>query len=194
MQHIRAVRIEHAFRRAGGAGRVAHAGGGILVERAPGEVAIDLADPFLVRHRVAQAGRRQVGRIGEHDGAFDRRQAAGQLLQERQEAEIGHDRAVFRVVDDPGDLLGKQARVDGVIDRPDAENAVPCFQVAPGVPGERRHPVAELDAVAVEPLRHFQGARAQRRVVGGVERPLHRARDHLASAVIMPGMVDDAMA
>ena len=51
-------------------------------------------------------------------------------------------RAVFRMVDDPGDLLGKQPRIDGVVDRADAENAVPRLEVAPGVPGERRHPFA----------------------------------------------------
>jgi hypothetical protein len=38
---------------AGGAGGVAQAGGGALVERFPGEVVIDLADPLLVGHGVA---------------------------------------------------------------------------------------------------------------------------------------------
>ena len=69
-----------------------------------------------------------------------------------------------------------------------------AFQVPPGVPGERRHAVAELDAVAVEPLRHAQGAGADFGVVGAVDRPFDRARDHRPLAVIERGVIDDAMA
>ena len=64
------------------------------------------------------------------------------------------------MIDDLGDLLGEQARIDGVVDRADAGDAVPGLEVPPGVPGERRDAVAELDAVALEPLRHLQRARA----------------------------------
>ena len=67
---------------------------------------------------------------------------------------------VFGVVDDVGDLLGEQARVERVVDRADAHDAVPGLQVAPGVPGQRRDAVAELDAVPVEALRHLR-ARAR---------------------------------
>ena len=64
----------------------------------------------------------------------------------------------------------------------------------PGIPGERRHPVAELDAVLLQPLRHLQRAGADFGVVGLVDRPLDRAGDDLALAVKRGGMVDDAMA
>src|SRR6202044_2399603 len=97
---------------------------------------------------------------GEYDVTLDARQLVGELLQERYEGEIGHHHAIPGVIDDPGDLLGKQARIDGVIDGADADNAVPAFQMPPGVPSKRRHAIAKFDAAAVEPLGHAQSARA----------------------------------
>jgi hypothetical protein len=99
-----------------------------------------------------------VGRVGEHDVALDGRQLVGELFQERHEGEVGHHHAVFGVVDDPGDLLLNQARVDRVVDGADADDAVPGFEMPPRVPGERRDPVARPDAVAREALRHLPGA------------------------------------
>ena len=89
-----------------------------------------------------------------------RRQLVGELFQQRHEGEVGHHHAVLGVIDDPDDLLGKQPRIDGVVDRADAEDAVPGFEMPPGVPGQRRDAVAELDAVAVEALRDL-AARAR---------------------------------
>ena len=132
--------------------------------------------------------------VGEDDGALDARHLVGDLLEQRQEGEIGHHHAVLGVVDDPDDLLGEQARIDGVVDGADTDNAVPAFQVPPGVPGERRHAVAELDAVAFEALRYAQRARADFGVVGVVKRAFDRTRDHRPFAVVDGGMIDDAMA
>ena len=75
-------------------------------------------------------------------------QPVGELFQQRHEGQVDEHHAVFGVIDDPADLLGEQPRIDGVVDRADAEDAVPGFQMPPGVPGERRDAVAELDAVA----------------------------------------------
>ena len=83
-----------------------------------------------------------------------------QLLQQGHEGEVEEEQAVFGVVDDVDDLVGEQPRIDGVIDRADPGDAVPGFQMPPGVPGERRHAVAEPDALALQALRHLQGARA----------------------------------
>ena len=117
------------------------------------------------------------------------------LFQQRHEGEIGEHHAVVGVIDDPGDLVGEQARIDGVVDRADAEDAVPGFQMPPGVPGERRDPVAELDAVLLQPLRDLQRARADlARSWWSMDRSFDRARDDLAFAVKRGGVVDDAMA
>ena len=106
------------------------------------------------------------------------------LFQERHERQVGDHHAVFGVIDDPGDLLGKQPRIDGVVDRADAEDAVPGFQVPPGVPGQRRDAVAELDAVALQPLRHLERALADLGIVRGVDRAFDRARHDRALAVV----------
>ena len=114
--------------------------------------------------------------VGQHDVLLDRLEPVGELFQDRHESEIDHHHAVFGVIDDPGDLIGKQPRIDGVIDRADAHDAVPGFEMPPGIPSERRHAVAELDAAAVEPLRHPQRAHAQIGVIRGVERAFDRTR------------------
>ena len=133
-------------------------------------------------------------RIGQHHVALDGDEPVGQLLQERQEGQVGQQHAVLGVVDDPGDLLGEQPRIDRVIDRPDPENAVPGFQMPGGVPGERPHPVAEPDAVAVEALGDLQGAGADLRIVGGHQRAFDRARMDAARTVVQCRVIDDAMA
>ena len=193
VQHVGAVRVDDALRVAGRARRVAHAGGGVLVELAPFEVAVFVRDPVLVGDRVLQRGLRHVRGVGEDDVALDQRQLVGDFFQQRHESEVGDHHAVAGMIDDPHDLVGEQPRIDGVIDRADAEDAVPGLQVTPGVPGQRRHPVAELDAVLFQPLRHFLGALADLGVIGLDDRPLDRARNDLALAVIFGGMVDDAM-
>jgi len=55
---------------------------------------------------------------------------------------------------------GNSRGIDGVgQDRADAHDAVPGFEVAPGVPCDRGDAVPELDAVAIKPLRDLSGAR-----------------------------------
>jgi hypothetical protein len=93
--------------------------------------------------------------VGQHHIALDARHVVGDLLQDRDEGDVGHHDAVLRMVDDPGDLLGEQPRVDGMADGADAHDAVPALQMPPGVPGDGGDAVAELDAVALQHLRDF---------------------------------------
>src|SRR5262245_3232121 len=95
---------------------------------------------------------------------------------------------------DPGDLLREQARIDRVVDRTNAKDAIPGFNVAPGVPRKRCHPVTHLDAVLVQSLGNLQCAGAHFGIVGRVDWTLNRARNDLSPAMIFGGMVDDAMA
>ncbi len=55
--------------------------------------------------------------------------------------------------------------------RANAHDAVPGFEVTPGIPSDGGDAVAELDAVAFEALRHFQGAIADRNIIGAMNRP-----------------------
>ena len=183
--------IEHALGMAGGAGGVAEAGGGAFVEFLPGEVAVDLCDPVVVGDGVLEFRRRHVRGVGENDEALDRRQAVGDRLQERDEGEIDERHPVLGVVHDPGDLLGEEARIDGVIDRAGAGNAVPAFEMPVAVPGERRHSVADLDTVAVEPFGDFKRPLANGAIVRGMHRPLDRPRDDSLLRELNGGEIDD---
>jgi hypothetical protein len=58
-------------------------------------------------------------------------------LDQRQESEIEAQGLVFGMVRDPRDLVGMQARIDGVQHAPAAAHAVIELQVAVAVPGQR---------------------------------------------------------
>jgi hypothetical protein len=81
-----------------------------------------------------------------------------------------------------------------VIDRPDAERAVPDLEMPPRVPGERRGAVSHSYAVTVEALRDPARPAAHVAIVGAMDRPLHRARDHGAIAVLDRRVVDELVA
>ncbi len=183
--------IEHALGIAGGAGGVAEPGGGALVEIGPNKVVVDLADPILVGDGVLELGRRHVGRVGEDDIALDRRQAIDDRLKQRHEGEIDEGDLVFCVIHDPGDLLGEQPRIDGVIDRPGAGDAVPAFEMAIAVPGEGRDAIAELHSLALQPFGDLERALPNSAVVGGMHRPFDRARGDLLLWELDGGEIDD---
>ena len=191
VQHVGAMRIQHALGIARGARGVAHRGGGIFVEGLPLEIAVGLRDPVLIGDRVLQRGLRHVRLVGEHDVAFDARQLVGDFFQDRHKGDIGHHHAVFRMVDDPGDLVGEQPRIDGMADGADAHDAVPGFKMAPGVPGDGGDAVAELDAVAVEALRDLQRAIADFGVIGAMDGAFDRSRHDLLGAVDRRGVLDN---
>ncbi len=90
--------------------------------------------------------------IGQHHIAFDGGQFVRELFQQRNERQISQHHAVLGMIDDPGDLIVKQARIDGVIDRSDPHDAVPGLEMPPRVPGQRGDTVADADTVFVEPL------------------------------------------
>ena len=129
--------------------------------------------------------------VGQDDIALDRRQMAGDRLEERHEGEVGHHDPILGVIDDPGDLLGKEAWIDGMIDRSDPGDPVPGFEMAEAVPGERRDPVAEADPVAFEALGHFDGAIADLAVVGAVHRAFDHPRGHFPLGELDRREVDD---
>ena len=156
VQHVGAMRIQHALGIARGARCVAHRGRGIFVEGLPLEIAVGLRDPVFIGDRVLQRGLWHMRLVGEHDVAFDAWQLVGDFFQHRHKGDIGHHHTVLRMVDDPGDLIGEQSRIDGMADRTDAHDAVPGFEMAPRVPRDGGDAVAELDAVTIEALRDLQ--------------------------------------
>ena len=191
MQHVGPVRIQNALGIARGARGVAHRGCGVFVEALPFEITVAVRDPVLVGDRVLQRGLRHVRAIGQHDIALDARKLACDLFQHRHEGQVRDYGAVLRMVDDPADLVGEQARVDGVADRADPHDAVPAFQMPPGVPGDGGDAVAELDAVPVQRLRDFQRAIPDLFVVGAMNGPFDRPGDDLLPTVNRSRVFDD---
>src|SRR5262249_2974304 len=84
--------------------------------------------------------------------------------------------------------------IDRVIDRADPHDAVPGLEVAPRVPGQRRHAVAEPDAILVKPLCQSQGAGTDLGIGGRVKRAFDRARDDRPLGLVDRGVFDDGMA
>src|SRR4051794_187572 len=132
--------------------------------------------------------------VGEYDVALHARELVGDLLQDRNEGDVGHHDAVLRMVDDPGDLLGEKAGIDGMADGADPHDAVPDFEMAPGVPGDRCDAVAELDAVALQHLRDLERALVDFAIGGAMDRSLDRSRDDLLLAMNPGSVFDDPVA
>ena len=194
VQHVGAMRVQHTLRIARGSRRVTHRGRRVLVKVLPFELAVDLRDPVLVGDHVLQIGLGHMRLVGQHDVAFHARQLVGDLLQDRDEGDVGHHDAVLRMVDDPGDLLGEKAGIDGMANGADPHDAVPDFEMAPGVPGDRCDTVAELDPVTLEHLRDLQRALVNLTIGGAMDRSLDRPCDNLLLAMNSGGVFDDPVA
>src|SRR3954451_310463 len=98
------------------------------------------------------------------------------------------------MVDDPGNLFGGKAGIDGMADGADAHDAVPDLEMAPGVPGDRGDTVTELDAVALQHLRDLERALVDFGIGGAMNRSLDRSRDNLLLAMNLRCVFDDPVA
>ena len=90
--------------------------------------------------------------ISQDDEAFDVFKLWRQSLDQRDEGQVQHQHARGRMVQDPGDLIWKQARIDRVVNGANAGDAIPGFHMAPSIPGERGDTVTQLDAIALKAL------------------------------------------
>ncbi len=170
VQHVGAVRVEHALGIAGGAGGVAESAGGVLVKPAPARFGRLAGDEVLERHH-RQRRLRQVRAIGEGDIELNRLQQRRDLFDDRREGDVEEDDLVFGVIDDPGDLLGEKPRVQSVEHRAHAHGAVPSFKMPIRVPGERCNAITERDRALAQRIGDLLGARAD----GGIGRALQLA-------------------
>ena len=189
------MRIKHAFRLSGGPGGVAKAAGGVFVENGPVRLLTRrLQQAFVtkLRHAGRQVERLHFSRIGEHD---DRAQIGGDLGRdsggERRETGVDEQHMIFGVVDDVGDIVRRQARIDGVADRAYAGNAVIKFEMAVAVHGQRGDAVAEADAQLPQRSHQLSRAQLQRPVVRARDAAVIAARHHFGVAVVAGGVQDD---
>ena len=171
--------VQHALRPAGGAGRVAQRAGGVFVEFRPGIVLAGRRDQVVVAqqpHAGRQLQRRHpVGAGHHHDrlhGSGDRR---GDGADHGVEAGLGEQHLVAGMIDDIADVVGVQARIDRVADRPHARRGIIDLQMSVAVHRQRADPVAGLDAQGLQ--RPHQPAGPALRVGPGV--PVNVALDIL---------------
>jgi hypothetical protein len=162
-----------------------------LVEGRPGVVVALPAHPVLVARQAGHAavGGQPVG-VAQRDPAPHRGAARVHRLHQRQEGEVEAQDLVLGVVDDPGDLVRMQARVDGVQHALRAADAVVQLQVAIAVPGQCRDPVAGGERIAVEGAGDLARAPGDLRPGAAVDVALDAPRDDLAIAVVAFGELD----
>jgi hypothetical protein len=97
------------------------------------------------------------------------------------------------VVGDVGDLLGEQARVDGVADRGHARDGVVELEMPVGVPGQGADPVFGLDAKRQQRTRQLRRERAMRIGIGVAVRAADRQAGYdFRIAVVLAGVLQQA--
>ena len=110
---------------------------------------------------------------------------------DRQQVKVDEEDLVLGVVGDIGDMLGREARVEGVQHGADAGDAEVELEMAIGVPGDGADAVAELDAQPLQRLGQLLGALLGIAVAVAVHRAFDRARDDLDVGMVSGGEVDD---
>ena len=142
VQHRRAVRVDDALRPAGRARRVAHGDRIVLVvRRRRRSLAVGAGEQRLVVE-MAGAGVDRRAREREHDHLLER-VLVGELAIERQQDVVDDQEAVFGVVRDPADLVGREAQVQRVHHAArgrDAEVALEVGVVVPARASRRARP------------------------------------------------------
>jgi hypothetical protein len=95
------------------------------------------------------------------------------------------------VVDDVDELLGEEARVDGVAYGADAGDSVVQLEMPVSVPGKGRHAVAGLDAKCAQPMRQLGDPLVNVLVGGAVNAAFRRDRDDLGGGVHLCSQIND---
>ena len=191
MQDGGSVAVQRRLRIARGAAGVAHARGRVLVEARPFVGGRLAADPGLVAHQVGNAAvlRQLVGVAQRHELA-DGRAARVHGLHQRQEGHVEAQHLVFGVVGDPGDLVGMQARIDGVEHAAGTADAEVQLQVAVAVPRQRGHPVGKQQVHAIQRMRHLARPHGDVPPTVAMNVALDAPRHDLAVAMVALGEID----
>ena len=174
VQHRRAVRVDDALRPPGGAARVAHRRGLVLVQAG-------------VAPRVRVGAREQLlVRVLDDEHVLDRG-AVAELLEHRHERAVDDHRAVARVGRDVGQVVRMEAEVQRVEDEAAGRDAEVRLDVLVVVPAERRDAVAALEAERLEPHGERAGAPGHLGVGVAVEALVGQARDDLGAPEVRLG-------
>ena len=132
--------------------------------------------------------------VGQNDEAFDRLTLLGDGIDDRRKRHVEKHVLGLGVVQHPGDLIGREARIDGVDDRADAGNGIVKLQMPVRIPGDRGDTVARLHFQ--RPGQHVGKAFGPRMAVLpaiAVDLPrIGQAADDFAAPVIVGRMLENA--
>ena len=167
-----AMAIHHTFRVSGGSAGVTHGHTGSLVH-----VGIGKARRLGSQQFVVVQGRTEQGRVDRaaHDDVFDRRQLIADPSKQRSDRGVNDDHLVPSVVDDIGELLGKEPNVQRVKHRSHTRNRQVGLHVRLVVPHKGANSISVTDSQTgkcggqlISPIGNFgEGGNG---IVGPVER------------------------
>ena len=177
------MRVDHAFRIAGGSGCVTHGGGFGFLECREGIALRRSGQKVFVRG--GPVGQR-LAAMTHHDHTLD----AGMvfyLLIDRQQDVVHQEHAILSVVDDEGQFPGMQPEVQGMQHASGNGDTEVGFQVRVAVPHQGSHAISALQPGAIE--RTGQGSRpaVEIRVGVAVDGLIRKARHDLGAGKELAG-------
>ena len=147
----------------------------------------------LVAEQVRQRGlARHVGSIRHRRIAQRSGPSGSQLLHQRQERQVEEQQRVLRVIDDVGELPGKQPRIDGVAHGADAGYGVIELEMAIPVPGQRGDAVARLHAQIAQRIGKAGDTGPGFTVGRAMQAALDSGGDDLGAGVHIGRVIEDA--
>ena len=182
VQHVRAMRIQHALGVAGRARRIAKPACSIFREAAPCRIGRSAINPQIKRHRPQRIFWHRSG-VGKDHKLLNRRQLILHRLNNWQESCIKHQNLVFGVIGNPRDLFRVQARIDRVQHSAHAHCAIPGRHVPRRVPAQRCHPVAQHNTIILQRGGHLLCQIIQLAIRRAHNVAFHPARHNLALRV-----------
>jgi hypothetical protein len=112
-------------------------------------------------------------------------------LDDGQKAHVKAQHRIFGVIDDPGDLLRMQARIERVQNPARTADAEIQLKVAVAIPGQGGHAVAEAQLQRIQRVGDLARATSNVLVGVAVQIALDAAGNHLALAVVAFGKLDE---
>ena len=190
VEDVGAVAVLDALGIAGRATGIAQPRRGVLVDRCPRRCCILAGDQVFVAQQVEARIGRHMRSVGEQHKMCDARKPRRKSLNQLDERQVEKQHSVFGMVGDVDDLIVKQPRVDGVGHPAHPRNAIPAFDVAIGVPRQRRNSVADANVQTPQRRCHLPRAAMHCPPVAAVLTAFARQADDLAVAMVDSGMVD----
>jgi hypothetical protein len=190
VQHGRAVRVDDALAAAGGARRVAHGDGVVLVVSGVDErVGVRIREEAFV----VEMPCRRIDRCARerHDDDFLEGVRCGELAVQRQQDVVDDQEAVVGIGGDPAELVGRQAQVERVHHAPGGGDAEVALEVGVMVPAQRRDAIARAQAETLQRRRQPAGAAVVLAVGVLAQRLVGQARDDHVVREDRPGALEE---